>query len=337
MNIQEEGLNFVFIQGIMPRSGTHYLMHLLCLHQKCRRSVLVEDGLLARSSLLMKYIERSNRQWVVDADLPEDMEAEQLLAEGLGEGLRIFLKRLTQQALDQKKIPVTETCDMDYRYMVTKTPNVSNLKNFFRLFPDEKLIILIRDGRSLVESINLSFKYNREAATRDWANAARDIFEIQKQWTVEGKQFLVIKYEELYANTENEMRKILSFLDLDTARYDFEKALNSPVIGSSVFKRGAGPVHWEPVDKTAEFNPLQRSAKWNRKQHERFNWLAGKELIMWGYDPIKPGRIKFLWVLTNYFYDWGYALKIWFWRFIRLNQFIGRKLKAYLKNDGVKT
>lgn len=332
MNIQPAKSNFLFIQGIMPRSGTHYLMHLLCLHPRCYRSALVEDGLLARSSLLVKYIERNKRQWLLDCDLPYDSGADKLLAEGLGEGLMIFLLRFTQNALDKHKIPGAAPYNAtNFQYMVTKTPSVSDLKNFFKFFPDEKLLILIRDGRSLVESINLSFDYDREKATRDWANAARDIFEVQKQWMQEGKQFLVVKYEELYANMENEMRRIFSFLDLDAGQYDFKQALNSPVIGSSVFKRGDGAVHWEPVSKTAEFNPLQRSAGWTRTQHERFNRLAGKELVLWGYEPAKFESAKFLWVARNYLYDFGYWLRTWFRRFIRLIQFISHRLKVYFK------
>lgn len=331
MRKQTDRPDFVFILGIMPRSGTHYLTDLLCLHPECARSAIPEDGLVATSSILMKYARRNYHQWQADGDLP-DINAENLLIQGLGEGLMIFLQQARKKAMVEKKIPSAELLQTaEPKYLVAKTPEISNIRNFFKLFPGEKLLILIRDGRSLVESINLSFKYNREEAMRDWANAAWSILEMEKRWASEEKPFLIIKYEELYANTENEMMKILSFLDLDAGRYDFKQALNSPVIGSSVFKRGGGAVHWEPVIKTPEFNPLLRSAEWTRAQHERFNWLAGKELVSLGYEPVKFERAKSVWVARNYLYDFGYWLKTWFRRFARLNQFIGHRLKMYFK------
>jgi len=94
---------------------------------------------------------------------------------------------------------------------------------------------------------------------------------------------MIVKYEDLHTNTESEMRKILPFLDLDAGQYDFQRALNLPVVGSSTFKRTEEKVKWLPVMKTDDFNPLTRADEWPRSMHERFNWLAGKQLEQLGY------------------------------------------------------
>ena len=45
----------IFILGIMPRSGTHFLANLLCLHPDCTKSALPEDLLVSESALLRRY------------------------------------------------------------------------------------------------------------------------------------------------------------------------------------------------------------------------------------------------------------------------------------------
>jgi len=327
MNTSSVQTNFVFILGIMPRSGTHYLMSLLCLHPDCVQSIIPEDGLVTMSNILMQYVVRNTLQWQLTGDFPE-IEADRLLTEELGKGLISFLQRAgsrTNEVLERERAN-------GVKYLVTKTPNVKNLKNFFKLFPKEKLLILVRDGRDVVESNHLSFKYSREKATREWAKAAQDISRMQQKWNKEGREFLVVKYEELYQNTESEMKKILFFLGLEVLKYDFDKALDVQVIGSSVFQRD-GEVSWQPLKKTKEFNPLSRSAGWSRLQHERFNWLASNELKLLGYEPVVFKSSNFLIVLKNYLSDVVYAISVWAKKIKKYTLFIWRRLKLKFKND----
>ena len=104
------------------------------------------------------------------------------------------------------------------------------------------------------------------------------------------------------------MRRILSHLDLDPLRYDFTAAGNVPVVGSSTFKRGAGPVHWLPVRKTDEFNPLARADHWNRKTHERFNWLAADCLKAFGYEPHTNSSNHLVWLVWNRLMDFRWSV-----------------------------
>jgi hypothetical protein len=59
-------------------------------------------------------------------------------------------------------------------------------------------------------------------------------------------------------------------------------------------------VHWDPVPKGADFQPLLRFAHWSKAQHQRFNWIAGRELGLFGYEPqftrVGPGaRLRNRW------------------------------------------
>jgi hypothetical protein len=178
---------------------------------------------------------------------------------------------------------------------------------FFKLFPDEKLIIIVRDGRTLVESIVSSFNYSRDKAIANWASAAKKIARFTEN--EKKHKFLVVKYEDLHTDTGVEMRKILNYLELDTGQYDFKAAANLPVVGSATFKRGEAGVHWMPVKKTDEFKPTERADGWTRAQHERFNRLAKNELIYFGYEPVEFSGNKHLWRLWNKFVNIAEIMK----------------------------
>ena len=298
MNKADNKCEIVFILGIMPRSGTHFLANLLCGHPDCKKSVLAEDGLVASSSLLAKYADVSNKEWEKDG-VPEANRAHGLLLKSIGDGLLAFLQNIRQDAIS-KKASFPDTLP---RYLVTKTPQVIGLENFFKLFPQNKLLILVRDGRAVVESGNISFNYDRERSSRQWRDAANNIIRFTKDTPQTSSNYLIVKYEELHTQTEQEMRKILLFMDLDPDKYDFKKALDMPVVGSSVFKRGDKAVSWLPVVKTADFDPLARASGWTRKQHERFNRIAGPQLEHFGYRPVVFDGNKQWWVLLNLFMD----------------------------------
>lgn len=300
-NEQKETASVVFINGIMPRSGTHFLANLLCQHPDCEKSVIPEDCFLTRADQLAAYANSIRHSWDEQDELKDNTGYLDMLMENLGGGLINFLRQARDSAYKK------ERATAEKRLLVTKTPHVDNISLFFKLFPDEKLIIIVRDGRTLVESIVRSFNYNRDEAIATWASAARKIARFTENQK-EGK-FLVVKYEDLHTDTEAEMRKILNYLELDAGQYDFKAAANLPVVGSATFKRGEAGVHWMPVKKTDEFKPTERAAGWTRAQHERFNRLAKNELIYFGYEPVAFADNKTLWRWRNMIVNIAETLK----------------------------
>ncbi len=280
-----EGL--IFIMGIMPRCGTHFLSSLLCQHSGCTGSVLDEDCLLVHAGRLRSYSLRLEQLWD-RVNGPGHAGDPVLLRECLGDGLAMYLNRLKQRSrqarAQQFQLPLDHAADS--RRLVTKTPQVINLNLFFELFPRASLLILIRDGRAVTESNALSFDIAPEAGMRTWDHAARTILEFDRSPANRGRSYRIVRYEDLHLQPVPQMRDLLAFLNLEAAGYDFARAENLPVIGSSTFKRDAGKVRWVPVAKTADFNPLARADGWSRAQHERFNWLAGASAQALGY-PLK--------------------------------------------------
>jgi Sulfotransferase family len=268
----------IFILGIMPRSGTNYLHDLITLHPACTRGLLGEDYLLHQANHLVDFVENVSNHW-----LPH-WSTKEALYRHLGESLISFISSKGET-----------------RRIVTKTPSVVNLEKFSTFFPESPVIILVRDGRSVVESGVRSFGWKREDAIRRWSNRANIILNfMSSEHAKKHGNFHLLKYEDLYNNTEYVMKSLMGFLEIDESAYDFEKAKQLPVKGSSTFHgHGKSKVHWSPIKKDATFEPLLRWQEWSRSRHERFNWLAGDQLERLGYSPKRFDGNAALWRLKN--------------------------------------
>jgi hypothetical protein len=261
--------NPVFLLGMTRRSGTNFLMRLLTLHPDLASTDFsYEDYMLSEVHWLHHYAHRVYKRWNPSWEIDPNREA--LLLQSLGQGLIDCL-----------------TAFCDGKRLVTKTPSVENLPYFFDLFPNAYLLILIRDGRDVVESMVRSFRRAYEEATRIWVRAGRTIVDFDKANCEKGLKYLMVRYEDLVLDLDSQLETILEFLALDSATYDFDAARQLPVFGSSTFQRGEGERqkwHWKPVTKTSEFQPLERWRTWTPYRRQRFSWLAGSLLRELGYE-----------------------------------------------------
>jgi hypothetical protein len=278
----------IFILGITPRCGTNLLFNLLRLHPDCGvPEPIWEDYLLEPTHLLLQYVRRVHNWWESAKEpwvTKGGLEGE--LCNCLGQGLLSFL----QSRVGTKRL-------------LTKTPNVSNLDQFFAFFPEAYLLILVRDGRDVVESGVQSFGWDRDGFTRGWAHAAQTILEFDQAHRERGLRYMIVRYEDLHLDLDNELRQILAFLDLDSVAYDFEAAHELPVYGSSTLGATEDWVHWKPMSRTAGFNPIGKWSDWSKSRHERFNWLAGKYLVAFGYKERSYAAHQSKWVLYNRIVD----------------------------------
>lgn len=268
----------VFVLGIMRRSGTNFLRDLLVLHPQCEpASVQVtgrplpvpedfflheSDSLLTFSAHLTARWRRHWNRWGVHSD---EGELQSLLLRHLGDG---FLQLLAEnQVVDR---------------IITKTPSLENLPRFFDIFPDSPLLLLVRDGRAVVESGIRTFGWDFQSASYRWAQAASSLIEFDRAAT--GRPYLIVRYEDLLNDLETEIGRVLQFLDLDVESYDFAKAKSLPVRGSSDLASSPHGVHWRPIERTTDFEPTDRWKLWRQDRRERFSWIAGAQLRHFGYE-----------------------------------------------------
>ena len=295
----------IFILGIYPRSGTNYLHDLIRMHPQCdpESALLQEDHLLVNAHLLIKYVDGVARWWKKRWGA-EELEAERnLLCTEIGNGLRSFLRLQLEGRKHAARKNGTIT---SARRLVTKTPSVEHLDLFFKFFPNSPLLILVRDGRSVVESSVKTFNQPYGYAARQWARGAQRIQKFLQENSA--APYMLIRYEDLYSNVERELRRIFEYLHLDPEQYDYQAAINLPVRGSSTLSGGPSTkrfswvhegIHWDAVEKPADFDPLNRWSGWKRGKHERFNRVAGKYLVSFGYEPVTSNKRSAVWLAWN--------------------------------------
>ena len=226
--------------------------------------------MLFHSQLLKQYINHTSKSW--DKEIYGSEQYQRLLFRSLGDGILSFLR---EQIEDDKQL-------------LCKTPRANNIDNFSLLFPQAKLLVLIRDGRDVVASAvktwpDRFFAFERSALT--WARGARLMqnFMDSKDKELRGKSWELVRYEDLVQCPENVMRKILLFLGIDANKFDFERMKNLGLRGSSVHHGEMDTVHWEPVEKPKNFQPIGRWKSWNPRRKTIFKVIAGGELIRSSY------------------------------------------------------
>ena len=256
----------VFIHGILFRSGTNFLFQLLRLHPDLApgRDQVFEDRFLEHSDGVFQFVESVKSA----SELPDEI-ADQLLV-SIGDGLLSFLVSAPRKRL------------------LVKNPRVRHLDRFFSLFPRARLIVLLRDGRSVVQSGMTSFGWKLATGAHRWAEAAEEIADFSRA-TTDQSRFLIVRYEDLVTDLRPQMERILDFCELERRKFDFEQAARLPVHGSSeFFGPERRPSNWKPVERDEDFDPRHRWREWSSAMHEEFWAIAGAQMRALGYSKNAP-------------------------------------------------
>lgn len=262
----------IFLLAISPRSGSNYLYRLIARHPQIKEAnIKGEDFLLRHSHHLMQHIWGVSNNWKESwGNSKEKLTEEMAMA---------WYRFLGGNELG------------DAQRLLTKTPMPHNAGNFLKLFPEGQMVIITRRGPDVVESFVKTFKSSFESAVLRWKKGADHIHLLRKQYPKEeGKAYLVIRYEDLFEQTETTLSKVLEFLNLETAVFPMEEALAQGVIGSSTQADDGAEVSWQSEqEKDENFDPTKRAAQWSIWQRYRFEYLAGERHRELGY---KEGEIS---------------------------------------------
>ena len=242
---------------MLPRSGTNHLWDLLGLHPDAElMHPVYEDHLVQWSHHLVHYVDDVSRHWSAEWDVPADERAELLAS--IGSGIASW---------------VTGQSD---RRVVTKMPRVEQAHHFFELFPDAALLVLVRDGRSLSESMTKTFGWTYERSFRQWAKAADVVLDLLQTKRASRSS----RARQVRGSRHRPQRRRCAESAWRSAwtpdRYPFERIEAMPVRGSSTLQAQGG-VHWAPTEKAADFAPLERWIDWSAHLHRRFEAIAGDQ------------------------------------------------------------
>lgn len=266
-----------YIISPTQRSGTNFLSQVLNKHPKLEFPVgdnmPDEQCLYTYSNFLKDYSNTTVNawsKWFKGGVNKVDVTSKSLM-HSLGYGLLAYFR---------KHINSEST-------LLLKTPDAGNIESVFHLFPNAKVILLVRDGRDTLESFSKSWGGDGafKKMCQRWDNRVQQMLKFKNQAKASGKQtdYLFIRYDELNDNTAKQVAKILDFLGLDQESYPWDELGEVPILGSSTTKDSDDHVHWEPIKKDQSFNPNQKWVLWSNRKKNIFKKHAGRSLIELGF------------------------------------------------------
>jgi hypothetical protein len=157
--------------------------------------------------------------------------------------------------------------------IVIKEPSSSGFQEVSQIFPHSRIIILIRDGRDVVDSQVDARTYGFEKGGRfegrlapkltektrfnfiknrseSWVRLTEELLEIYEKQNK--NQIYLVKYEDLLKNTMLELKKIYQFLDIKISEQKLNEIINKSkfenippeIRGKGKFFRIASPGKW---------------------------------------------------------------------------------------------
>ena len=264
----------MFIIGPLNRSGTNYLADVV--RQLGAFQIppgIHEDYLLVNSDKIVDYVQLTARHWSKEYRDPENAENKELVSR-FGDTILDF----ANQKIDEGN------------GLLFKCPRPYNIKNVFRLFPQARVLVCLRDGRDTVESFVRSFDgYSFKEAAKLWAEGAKELLDFEDSLKSSDfeSQMLRVHYEDVLQQDKAVMARLSQFLGVDSSVVPLDKIADLPLRGSSTDRGSKDELHWQPVEKPKNFNPIGRWGKWGWLKKNQFKSVANNELQRAGYVPTK--------------------------------------------------
>jgi len=259
----------VFVHGVLPRSGTNFLSDALELHA----DLCAHPGRLWEFPLL--YVAPGatalQREFVQMFKPNNEVMGRFDMLAYLASG---WMAALQQEAGD--------------RHILLKCPHVQHINLFRHIFPDDILLLCLRDGRDIVQSSKGTFRrglIGRKVTSelmREWRYATDAILSFEPGGQNAYGNAMVIRYEALVEQPNEVIGQALAHAGLEPERYDFEALSNLPVRGSSAVTAD-DKSRWDQHEKPKDFKPVGRWSSWSERQRRQFKSLAGATLIRAGY------------------------------------------------------
>lgn len=256
----------IIIHGVMPRSGTVYIGELLRLH----------PDLYAYPNDLWEipFLETTGDMLEVQKHF---FAAYKKNISRIGENDFLTLFGSAFIAYLYSFVP-------EGKRMLLKVPDVQYLNYFLSVFPNENLLLLMRDGRDVVNSTIRTWpQRNFSDVCKLWDYSARMILGHCKRYAdTRSKGKWVAKYEDGVRDPVTFVKDACEHFCIDENKYPFDKLSEIPVMGSSSLKHH-GKVTWDPKEKPKNFNTMGRWKEWTRKKKQTFKKIAGWTLLDAGY------------------------------------------------------
>jgi protein-tyrosine sulfotransferase len=258
----------ILLHGVLPRSGTNYLANAIALHP--------DVAGFPRQMWEFPLLHVAPGAEALQSEFTAMFAANEALL-----GKHEFLAYLASGWLAALQ------SEVGARRLLMKSPHVQHIGLFPAIFPRDKLVLCLRDGRDVVASTMRTFgrhllrKSFRQIVT-EWKLATDAALEFAEGNRKHHPNAVVVRYEDGVREPQQLMQGLLGRLELDPARFPFDRLDQLPVIGSST-SDAEGASRWRPVARDASFNPIGRWRSWPRRRMKEFMAIAGDTLARAGY------------------------------------------------------
>jgi hypothetical protein len=286
---------FTILLGLRIRSGTNYLGKVM----SCNPNVQLVPPATTQEFPLMADLHMWDRAFAAFAGRYG------------GDKTLCQIERFRPHLGSAWLMHLIDTFGLKPGHVFLKDPSVKNIDRFFDVFPDARLIILIRDGRDNVASsmkaglavrdrqtkaertrkrINHWLRRDFVSAARDWSIAVKRVtsFDAEFKDSRYASQYLIVRYEDVYRDPRRMAERIFSFMGVPWDQGILDAVANADVVGSSFYssarREDAHKPNWKPTPRTEAFQPVGRWKRWSTLQKSLFKRIAGKQLISTGYE-----------------------------------------------------
>lgn len=268
----------VFLMAPTGRSGTNWIGHALTTLGPFKSPdpaiIPSEDFLLMSAQMLCSYSEKTAEQWRAWLSSEEIRRREWLLCSALGKGI----------------LSLMNGEDVGGRRLLFRTPDTTNIELIHRLFEDAFTLVVVRDGRDVVESLvaeagqGLTDKgWDHKKLIDYWTEKVTSLLDCIDQDDNYDARRMLIKYEDCIANERCSFESILRHCEVDINDFQWDGLPYLPVYGSAFVNRGGGHFVWKQAKKPATFSPVGRWQGWSSELKDYFISVAGDAMRRLGY------------------------------------------------------
>lgn len=252
----------IFLLGISQRCGTNFLMKVLEKHPDIFKSSHPgEDFIIQNSNYLLKHTTEIKKCW---SNQWKGMDNEVYSQK--------YLNIISNSLIDYLA-PEIEL--KEHQYCISKTPSVENINNVFKLFPQSKLIILVRNGKNIIESGVKGFGWSYSQAMKMIKHRSELIIEFIEE-NKNNPNFIVVRYEDLIEDLEKTTKNIFDKLSINDEFFDYSCIKDLPIYGSSFIRDSKNKLTWKPQTKNEKFSQLIRSESWSYFLNKKYDLICGK-------------------------------------------------------------
>lgn len=265
-DIRNQAPPALVVHGVLPRSGTNLAANILALHPAIHafpRSMW-EIPTLATAPASVAWRHEWLARFPENEPIVSQFEPLCWIANGMMRSLQAHAPE---------------------KHLLVKSPHMRHVSLFEAIYPDDQLVMVMRDGRDVIASAKGTFKDRLIAKSpkqlaREWRQATELALDLAAGDNPRG---ILWRFEELVADPRSVLERDLPKIGLDPKDYPFDKLNNLPVFGSSTDKR-EGNDRWNPVEKNTNFNPVGRGKSLSPRLLSMFEREAGSVLAKAGYS-----------------------------------------------------